>query len=141
MNKITIIGNLTKDPELTETPNGTPVCKFTVASNRNYPNSSGEREADFFNCTAWRGLGETIARYCSKGSKLFIVGKVETREYEDSDGNKRKAWDIVVDDMEFATPKRADDGEEHHEPPARSQSKPASRAKSLNIEDDDDIPF
>ncbi len=141
MNKITIMGNLTKDPELTETPNGTAVCRLTIASNRNYPNSSGEREADFFNCTAWRGLGETIARYCKKGSKLFIIGRVETREYEDSNGNKRKAWDIVVDDMEFATAKRSDDGEEYQEPSAKTERKSTGRAKPLNLDDDGDLPF
>ena len=74
MNKVFLIGNLTRDPELSQLPSGVSVCKFGLAVNRNFTNSSGEREVDFFNITAWRGLGENCAKYLSKGRKVSVVG-------------------------------------------------------------------
>ena len=71
MNKVFLIGNLTRDPELTETASGVPVCHFAIAVNRNYSSQDGERQTDFFNCTAWRAMAETIARYTKKGKKVF----------------------------------------------------------------------
>ena len=71
MNKVFLIGNLTRDPELSETPSGVAVCHFSIAVNRNYSSGDGERQTDFFNCVAWRGLGETIARYTKKGKRLL----------------------------------------------------------------------
>lgn len=89
MNKVFLIGNLTRDPDLTETPNGISVCHFTVAVTRNYTSGESARKTDFFNCVAWRSLGENVARYCVKGSKLAVSGSVELRQYEDNKGNKR----------------------------------------------------
>ena len=90
MNKVFFIGNLTRDPELTETPSGIAVCRFSIAVNRDYTDSEGNRQTDFFNCTAWRGLGETIARYCKKGNKIEVEGSIQLRSYEDNDGIKRQ---------------------------------------------------
>lgn len=87
MNKVFLIGNLTRDPELTETSAGMQVCRFTIAVNRNYT-QGGERQTDFFNVTAWRGTAENVARYCQKGSKVAVSGSVELRSYENS---KRRA--------------------------------------------------
>ena len=84
MNKVFLIGNLTRDPELSETPSGVAVCHFSIAVNRNYSSGDGERQTDFFNCVAWRGLGETIARYTKKGKKVSIVGTIQTRTYENN---------------------------------------------------------
>ena len=72
MNKVFLIGNLTRDPELTETASGVPVCHFSIAVNRNYSSQDGERQTDFFNCTAWRAMAETIARYTKKGKKVAV---------------------------------------------------------------------
>ena len=108
MNKVFLIGNLTHDPELTETSSGIQICRFSIAVSRNYSGSDGERKTDFFNCVAWRGLGETVARYTRKGNKVAVSGAIELRDYEDSKGIKRTAVDIVVNDIEFLTPKQAD---------------------------------
>lgn len=109
MNKVYLIGNLTKDVDVAETPSGVNVARFTLAVSRPYTNSNGDREADFHNCIAWRGLGERIAQYCRKGDKLAIVGSLQNRSYEDKDGNKRYVTEIVVSEAEFLTPKKADD--------------------------------
>lgn len=107
MNKVFLIGNLTHDPELTETAAGISVCRFSIAVNRR---KDGEQVADFYNVTAWRGLGETVARYARKGNKLAVVGNIELREYEDREGITRTAIDIIAQDVEFLTPKPQEDG-------------------------------
>lgn len=131
MNKVNLIGNLTRDPELTETASGTAVCRFTIAVGRNYTNGNGERETDFFNCTAWRTLAESIARYCEKGKKIAVSGSIQMRTYEDNQGNKRTAVDVVVQEAEFLTPKSRDE-----EPPKERQKKGLQA-----FDDDGDIPF
>lgn len=105
MNKVFFIGNLTYDPELSETPSGVAVCRFSIAVNRDYADSDGNRQTDFFNCTAWRELGKTIAKYCKKGNKVMVGGSIQLRSYEDNEGIKRQAIDIIVKDVEFLTPK------------------------------------
>ena len=99
MNKVIEIGNLVRDPELAQTPSGTAVCKMTIAVNRNYTNASGEREADFFSVVAWRGLAENCAKYLSKGKKIAVCGQLQTRNYDDRDGNKRYVTEIIADDV------------------------------------------
>lgn len=135
MNKVELIGNLTRDPELTETTSGISVCRFSIAVNRNYYGSDGERKTDFFNCVAWRGLADTIAKYCRKGHKVGVVGSIETRNYEDNNGNKRNAVDIVIQDVDFLTPKEDDDYYADESP--RSAKKPDLQ----DFEDDPDCPF
>jgi single-strand DNA-binding protein len=104
MNKVILVGNLTRDPELSTIANGTSVCKFAVAVNRNFTTKDGARETDFFNVTAWRQLGERVAKYVKKGNKVGIVGEIQTRTYE-KDGQKMYATDIIASDVEFLTPK------------------------------------
>ncbi len=133
MNKVELIGNLTRDPELTETTSGTSVCRFSIAVNRNYYGSDGERKTDFFNCVAWRGLGETIAKYCKKGHKVGITGNIETRTYEDNKGTKHNTVDIVVQDVDFLTPKTDDD----YYPDEIPDERPAHNT----YDDNDDCPF
>ena len=101
MNKCIFIGNLTRDPELQTTGSGISLCRFSIAVNRNYSNSNGEREADFINIVTWRGLAENCGKYLSKGRKVCVVGQLQTRTYDDKDGNKRYATEIVAEDVEF----------------------------------------
>ncbi len=141
MNKVFLIGNLTRDPELTETSSGIPVCHFSIAVNRNYVSADSERQTDFFNCTAWRALAETIARYTKKGNKVSVIGSVQLRNYEDNQGVKRTAVDIIVQDVEFLTPKSSttdsfDDVADAPRAPA-PKKKPTLQA----MDDDSDIPF
>lgn len=140
MNKVFLIGNLTRDPEITETASGVPVCHFAIAVNRNYAGQDGERQTDFFNCTAWRTTAETIARYTKKGNKVAVVGSVQLRNYEDNQGVKRTAVDIIVQDVEFLTPKAAGDSFDEMEPAPKASG--AKRKPVLEAMDDDsDIPF
>lgn len=130
MNKLIIIGNLTKDPELSETSSGISYTKFTVAVSRNYTNSDGERETDFFDITAWRERAELCVKYLRKGSKVGIVGSVQFRTYEDDDGNKRKITEIKVDEIEFLTPKSSSE-----------EAKTSKKGKPQLEETDEDLPF
>lgn len=104
MNKIILIGNLTKDPELSQLPNGVSICKFDIAVSRSFTNANGERETDFFHITAWRGLGENCDKYLSKGKKVCVVGSVQMGEYTDRNGVKRQTTTVVAEDVEFLTP-------------------------------------
>ena len=140
MNKVFLIGNLTRDPELSETPSGVAVCRFSIAVNRNYKGSDGERVTDFFNCTAWRGLAETVARYTTKGKKVAVTGSIELRNYEDNQGVKRTAVDIIVQDIEFLTPKAAGDSFDDVADAPRA-SAPKKKPTLQAMDDDSDIPF
>lgn len=136
MNKVFLIGNLTRDPELTETTSGVALCRFSIAVNRNYGSADGERKTDFFNVVAWRGLAETVARYAKKGNKVCVSGSIELRNYEDSQGVKRTGVDIVAQDVEFLTPKGSGDGFAEA-PASQGAKKPSLQA----FDDDSDIPF
>lgn len=135
MNKVFLIGNLTRDPELTETSGGISICRFSIAVTRAYSGGNGERKTDFFNVTAWRGLGETVARYARKGNKVAVEGSIELRNYEDSQGTKRTAVDIIAANVEFLTPKSnsAEDGE--------NSSSQGGKPRLQSFDDDSDIPF
>ena len=140
MNKVFLIGNLTRDPELTETAGGVSVCHFSIAVNRSYTSSDGERQTDFFNVTAWRGLADTISRFCKKGSKVAVSGSIQLRNYEDNNGQKRTAVDIIAQDVEFLNSKNSGSGEDFEaseKPAASPRKKPALQA----FDDDGDIPF
>ena len=141
MNKVFLIGNLTRDPELTETPSGVAVCHFSIAVNRNYQSGDGERQTDFFNCVAWRGLGETIARYTKKGKKVAIAGTIQTRTYENNQGVKVPAIDIVAQDVEFLSPKDGGDGFDDVPPANVGASAPRRKPTLQPMDDDGDIPF
>lgn len=143
MQKVFMIGNLTRDPELSETASGISVCKFSIAVNRNY--GGEDRKTDFFNVVAWRGLGENVARYAKKGNKVAVSGSIELRNYEDNEGIKRTAVDIVAQEVEFLTP-RSNDGHGdvgHDVPKGNSRSGAQSTQQQLISFDDDDsdIPF
>ena len=107
MNKVILIGNLTRDPELTETPTGLAVCRFSIAVTRDYASADGTREADFFNITVWRGRAENCGKYLKKGNKVAVIGRLQVRSYEDKDGVKRTSTDIIADEVEFLTPKNS----------------------------------
>lgn len=103
MNKTFLIGNLTRDPELTATPSGVSVCKMSIAVNRNFTNANGERDTDFFNIVAWRGLADNCGKFLSKGKKIAVVGSIQNRSYE-SNGEKKYVTEIMADEIEFLSP-------------------------------------
>lgn len=127
MNQFNVIGNLTKNPELTETSNGVKVCRFSVAVKRDYVNSDGERKTDFFDVVAWRGLGENVAKYSKKGNKVRVTGPMETRPYEDSKGVKHMAYEINASVVEFLS--------------ARNKRKKSDDDNHNLSSEDSDIPF
>ena len=140
MNKVFLIGNLTRDPELRETPSGVAMCRFAIAVSRPYSSQDGERQTDFFECTAWRGLGETIARYTKKGKKVAVSGSVQIRNYEDTQGVRRTAVDVIVQDCEFLTPKAGGDSFDDVSEAPRA-SAPKKKPTLQAMDDDSDIPF
>ena len=110
MNKLPILGNLTKDPELRYTQSQKPVASFTVAVDRDYKPENGERETDFIDCVAWRGKAEFISKYFHKGSSIVLNGRIQTRRWSDDAGNTRKATEIHVENAYFGEPKKKDEG-------------------------------
>ena len=109
MNQLVLVGNLTKDVELSETNSGIVKAKFTLAVSRDYTNSDGERETDFFDITVWRERAELCAKYLHKGSKVGIIGSIQFRTYEDNEGNNRKVAEVKVDKVAFLSPKKQDE--------------------------------
>lgn len=105
MNKITLIGNLTRDPELRTTTSGTSVCTFTIAVNRRFAGQGGERQTDFFRINAWRQLADTCQRYLAKGRKVAVVGELQARTYQTNDGQTRMSLDVSADEVEFLSPR------------------------------------
>lgn len=137
MNKVYLIGNLTRDPELSETSSGVSFCRFSVAVNRTFTNSDGSRDVDYFNVTVWRTLAENCGRFLHKGSKVAVVGSLQNRTYEDKEGVKRTVTDIVASEVEFLTTgNRNDDASEGSARPVNKPSGPA-----LTEVDGDDLPF
>lgn len=105
MNKIVLIGNLTADPVLRATPNGTSVCNFTLAVNRRFPGADGQKVTDFFNIVAWRGLADTCHKYLARGKKAAVIGDLQARTYTAKDGTTRMSLDVGADEVEFLSPK------------------------------------
>jgi single-strand DNA-binding protein len=125
MNKITLIGNVGKSPEMQYLADGKAVTKFSLAVNRRFKNKQGEKceETTWFNCVAWEGIGETINQYVEKGNKIAISGRMVCRRYTDKDNVERDSWNVQVDEMELLTPK------------------PNSTNKDSTPPDDEDFPF
>lgn len=101
MNKVVLIGRLVRDPELRYTGNNLPVATFSIAVNRNFSNQAGEREADFINIVVWRKQAENCKNYLSQGSQVAIEGRIQTRNYDDQNGQKRYITEVVADNVEF----------------------------------------
>ena len=140
MNKVFIVGNLTRDPELRSTRDGISVCSFTVAVNRRQRNAeAGQPEADFFRVSAWRGLGENCAKYLAKGRKVAVTGSVSVSTYTGNDGTFRASLEVMADDVEFLTP-RGEGGEMPASAP-RAMAPAAPQNNGFVQVDDDELPF
>jgi single-strand DNA-binding protein len=110
MNRVVLVGRLTKDPELRYTPNGVPVATFTLAVNRNFSNQQGERETDFINCVVWRKPAENVANFLKKGSLAGVDGRIQTRNYEGQDGKRVYVTEVLAESVQFLEPKNATAG-------------------------------
>lgn len=136
MNKLMIIGCLTRDPELRTTTSGLSVCSFTVAVNRRKRNNE-EQEADFFKVTAWRERGETCAKFLSKGRRVCVIGPVSVSTYTTQDGATRANLEVTADEVEFLSPKN-----ENAQPTQQSQAKPSVPDGFTQVEmDTSELPF
>lgn len=143
MQKFVAIGNLTRDPDYSETSSGVAVCRFSIAVNRRYTTANGERETDFFNVTAWRGLAETVAKYCKKGQKVAVVGTIQIRQYEANDGSTRTSVEVVADEVEFLSSKSGDsENGGNSGNSGRAGNAARTRRPTLEtLDEDSDIPF
>ncbi len=106
LNKVILMGRFTRDPELRSTPQGISTCSFSIAVDRNFVRPGEERKADFINCVAWRQTAEFISKYFKKGNMVALEGSIQTRSWDDQDGKKRYATDVVVSQVYFAESKR-----------------------------------
>lgn len=143
MNKVEIIGRLTKDPEIKLTQNQTPFCNFTVAVDRRFKDSNGQRQADFINCVAWRQTATFIQKYFRKGNRIGICGCIQTRSYEEDDGRKVFITEVIAEEAEFVDNNR----NETTEAPAVATSgndekeSEAHDATSKSGQKTEDLPF
>lgn len=152
MNHIFLIGNLTRDTEQSVTPNGVPLCRFTIAVNRQFKNADGEQVTDFFPIIAWRKTAELCGKYLSKGKKVAVVGELQNRSYEDKEGIKRYVTEIVASEVEFlsaqsngleadSTPSNKPEQAKYEAPPSRPPKQDSFQATLEMIDADDDMPF
>lgn len=126
MNIVAIVGRLTADPELRQTPNGTNVCSFSVAVNRQFADANGERQADFINCVAWRGTAEFITRYFRKGQNIGLHGAIQTRVYQDKDtGKNRTAFEVIISNAYFVESKGGNSQQQPQASPTIAYTAPA----------------
>ena len=145
MNKLTIIGNLTRDPELRTTSAGVNVCDFTVAVNRRQRRDSqnGQPEADFFRVSAWRERGELCARYLAKGRKVCVIGPVSVRTYTGSDGTTRASLEVTADEVEFLSSRSDAEAAGGYNAPAVPEAPSAEpqTAAGFTAVETDELPF
>lgn len=132
INRVILIGRLTRDPDLRSTTNGIATCSFTLAVNRSFTNQQGEHEADFIPVVTWRSLADNCAKYLAKGRLVAVTGRLQTRTYEGNDGQRRFITEVVADEVQFLES-------------GQRQSAPAQDAATLEgfvpVEDDDELPF
>ena len=130
LNKVIVMGRLVRDPELRRTNSGTAVASFTIACERDFKSDGGEREADFIECVAWRNTAEFVSKYFTKGRMSVVSGRLQTRNWTDKEGNKRKATEIVAESVYFGDSKREE-----------LQSYAAPQESFAELPDDGEIPF
>ena len=126
INRVVLVGRMTRDPELRRTPQGDAVTSFTLAVNRNYTSRDGQQQADFINCVVWRKPAENVERYCSKGSLVGVEGRIQTRSYDNSQGQKVYVVEVICDSVQFLETRAARE---------RAQSQPQMQQNNDNFYD------
>ena len=144
LNHIDIMGRLTRDPELRYTQSNTPVASFTLAVDRDFSGrDSGEKQTDFIECVAWRHTAEFVSKHFKKGSMAVVSGRLQSRKWQDRDGNNRTSWEVIAENVYFGDSKKADApaGTQQQNSGGYGSSEPqGSRFSELN-DDDGDLPF
>lgn len=144
LNKVITMGRITKDIELRRTGSGVAVASFSIAVDRDFgKNEQGEKETDFFDCVAWRQTAEFVSKYFGKGRMIVVDGRLQTRNWTDKDGNKRKAVEIVADNVYFGDSKKQDDTQGYTGFVPNSYANQNTPAQNFAMLDDDDaqLPF
>lgn len=138
INKVIIIGRMTRDSELKHTPSGTAVASFSLANNYSFTSGGEKKEnVNYFNCVAWSKLGEIITEYCKKGQQIAVEGRLQQRRWDDQDGNKKSTIEIVVENFQFVGGKKETDAKS----PDNSIGTPVDLPAEENPFSDDSIPF
>ena len=142
MNKVILIGNLTKDPEQSYTPSNICVCRFTVAVNRSYSSQNGDKQTDFLPVVCWRNQAENCAKHLKKGSKVGVSGSIQTRTYADANGVRRYVTEIVADEVQFLSTRNENGEGDLPEIPEVRETRRAPRVEDARpVASDDDLPF
>lgn len=142
VNKVILVGNLGKDPDLRYTASGTAVCNFSIATTESYKDRDGNKQekTEWHSIVAWRQLAEICGKYLVKGKQVYIEGKLQTRKWEDRDGNTRYTTEVVADQMQMLG-RVGDSPAQQREQPAQSQQEAPSQPEQPSFNPDDDIPF
>ena len=144
MNKVILMGRLTRDPEMRQTPNGVSVCSFSIAVNRRFA-KEGQQTADFINCTAWRQQAEFICKYFQKGAMISVVGNLQSRSWENQEGKKQYSTDVVVDEVYFTGSKTESHTDGGFSAPQPKNDNPFGDIDSMGFQtidgSEDDLPF
>ena len=142
INRVILVGRLTKDPEYRQTPNGVSVATFTLAVNRPFTNSQGEREADFINVVVFRRQADNVNNYLSKGSLAGVDGRIQSRSYENKEGQRVFVTEVVADSVQFMDSKSSNqqNNQSQQQGQAPAGNNPFANDNNANI-DDDDLPF
>ncbi|GAA0502037.1 single-stranded DNA-binding protein [Salinibacillus aidingensis] len=152
MNRVVLVGRLTKDPDLRYTPNGVAVANFTVACNRPFSNQQGNREADFINCVVWRRAAENLANYMKKGSMIGVDGRIQTRSFDNQEGRRVFVTEVVAESVQFLETRGSSQGDRgssgfraDQNPPQdnnnrREEDPFADNGEPIDLSDDD-LPF
>lgn len=143
INRIILVGRLTKDPEYRQTPNGVSVATFTLAVNRPFTNSQGEREADFINVVVFRKQAENVSKYLSKGSLAGVDGRIQSRNYENNEGRRVFVTEVVADNVQFLEPKNNNqqNNQSQQQGQASAGNNPFGNDNGINDIDDSTLPF
>jgi single-strand DNA-binding protein len=132
MNRVVLVGRLTKDPDLRYTPNGVAVASFTLAVNRTFTNQQGEREADFINCVIWRKAAENVANFLKKGSLAGVDGRIQTRSFDGQDGKRVYVTEVLAESVQFLEPRNSSRGENANYGAPRDQDFPFGNNNNQN---------
>jgi single-strand DNA-binding protein len=141
INRIILVGRLTKDPSLAFTPNGVACCNFTLAVNRPFTNQQGDREADFINVVVWRKAAENTAQYLKKGSLAGLDGRLQTRSYDNNEGKRTYVTEVMAESVQFLEPKNSNQGNRSNQQSNSNDPDPFANAGQPVDVSDDDLPF
>lgn len=144
INNTVLVGRLTKDPDLRYTGNGTAVATFTLAVNRSFKNQNGEYEADFINCVIWRKSAENLANLAHKGSQIGVVGRIQTRNYENKQGQRVYITEVVADNFQLLEPKNQSQGQNNRDTEYQRHQRRNEASYEANMDDldpSDELPF